>query len=427
MAEVKDASGGRSVCRVYLVTEEEEMLCWEKGAVRKKSVHFRRACGILLENVRGRRRMLEPIGYIVGAMEPGRIMIDSRCAALVIAADAGVEHLKAQGIAPDWVVGDFDSLGHLPEEDNIIRHPVEKDDTDMMLAVKTALEHGCRRLVLYGGVGGHLDHTYANLQTLAYLADHGASGYLLGDGTVSTVVKNGLLRFGPEHRGRVSVFCPGEPARGVDLVGLYYPLRDATLTSGFPLGVSNSFTGQNASVSVRQGSLLVMWEEDPTHLVARLAADSERQTEGQVEMRIVPFENKYRDDMIFMVLEAKNALGRIPRLNEDLLDIPGTYLNKGDMFWLAVDSNDRVIGCIGYNSIGDSAEVKLHRLYVKCALKRRGIGTRLLHHAEEHIKTQGKTAIYVHLGGQEYFESHKFYPKHGYTEYTPSIMKKELS
>lgn len=78
-------------------------------------------------------------------------------------------------------------------------------------------------------------------------------------------------------------------------------------------------------------------------------------------MRIIPYEDQYRDDMIFMVLEAKNALGRTPRLNEDLLDIPGAYLDKGDMFWLALDGNDRVIGCVGYHSIGNSTGAKLHR------------------------------------------------------------------
>lgn len=143
-------------------------------------------------------------------------------------------------------------------------------------------------------------------------------------------------------------------------------------------------------------------------------------------MRIIPYEEKYRDDMIFMVLEAKNALGRVPRLNEDLLDIPGNYLDNGDMFWLALDENDRVIGCIGYNSMPNSTEVKLHRLYVKYHLKRQGIGTALLRTAEEYIHAQGKTAIHVHLGGKEYFESRSFYPKHGYAEYAPSYMKKEL-
>ena len=141
---------------------------------------------------------------------------------------------------------------------------------------------------------------------------------------------------------------------------------------------------------------------------------------------IIPYDEKYRDDMIFMVLEAKDALGRVPRLNEDLLDIRKNYIDTGDMFWLAVDEHNRVIGCIGYNSILGTTEVKLHRLYIKAARKRQGIGTRLLHTVELHLREQGKTAAHVHLGGKEYFESHSFYPKHGYKEYAPNRMKKDL-
>ena len=141
---------------------------------------------------------------------------------------------------------------------------------------------------------------------------------------------------------------------------------------------------------------------------------------------IIPYDEKYRDDMIFMVLEAKDALGRVPRLNEDLLDVQRNYIDTGDMFWLAIDENDRVIGCIGYNSIPGTTEVKLHRLYIKAARKRQGIGTRLLHTVERHLRENGKTAAHVHLGGKEYFESRSFYPKHGYQEYAPSMMKKEL-
>ena len=75
------------------------------------------------------------------------------------------------------------------------------------------------------------------------------------------------------------------------------------------------------------------------------------------DVRIIPYDNRYRDDMIFMVLEAKDALGRVPRLNEDLLDIPRAYLASGDMFWLALDPRDRVVGCIGYQSLPGTAEV----------------------------------------------------------------------
>ena len=141
---------------------------------------------------------------------------------------------------------------------------------------------------------------------------------------------------------------------------------------------------------------------------------------------IIPYNEKYRDDMIFMVLQAKDALGRVPGLNEDLLDVQKNYIDKGDMFWLAIDEHDRVVASVGYNSIPGTTEVKLHRLYIKAARKRQGIGTRLLHTVELHLRDQGKTAAHVHLGGKEYFESRSFYPKHGYVEYAPSMMKKEL-
>lgn len=143
-------------------------------------------------------------------------------------------------------------------------------------------------------------------------------------------------------------------------------------------------------------------------------------------MRIIPFAQQYRDDMIFMVLEAKDALGRVPALNEDLLDVPKNYLNPGDMFWLALDDADQVIGCIGYRSIPGSSEIRLHRLYVKYSLKRQGIGSELLMTAETYAREHGKTAAHVHLGGKEYFESRQFYPKHGYWESAPSYMKKFL-
>ena len=145
-----------------------------------------------------------------------------------------------------------------------------------------------------------------------------------------------------------------------------------------------------------------------------------------VHYKIIPYEEKYRDDMIFMVLEAKDALGRVPTLNEDLLDIQKNYMDTGDMFWLAIDESDRVIGCVGYNAISGTNEVRLHRLYIKAARKRQGIGTCLLHTVERHLREQGKTAAHVHLGGKEYFESRSFYPKHGYQEYEPRMMKKEL-
>ena len=213
---------------------------------------------------------MEPVCYIVGACPPGPMAFAQGCPSLIIAADQGLRHLEKAGVVPDLIVGDFDSLGQVPSGENVIQHPVEKDDTDMMLAVKTGLGRGCRTFVLYGGIGGRLDHTYANLQTLAYLSDHGARGSLLGDGFIATAWKGGTLDFPAGLTGPVSVFCPGEKAEGVSIEGLYYPLQNAVLTSGFPLGVSNQFTGVSARVSVRKGTLLAMWQEAPASLLERL-------------------------------------------------------------------------------------------------------------------------------------------------------------
>ncbi len=144
-------------------------------------------------------------------------------------------------------------------------------------------------------------------------------------------------------------------------------------------------------------------------------------------MKIIKFSPEYRDDLIFMILEAKNALGRVPGLNEDLLDIQKNYFDKGDMFWLAVDENDRVIGSVGYSSIPGSEDAVLHRLFVKHSLKRQGIGTALLKTAEEYLISVGKKGAIVHLGNKEhFFESWQFYPKHGYVEYEPGYMRKQL-
>ena len=178
---------------------------------------------------------------------------------LVIAADGGLRHTEKLGIRPDVILGDFDSLGYAPEGANVF--PVEKDDTDAMLAVRKGLELGYREFVLYGSLDGpRLDHTVANFQTLQFLCDHGAFGILSGISTMVAVVKNGSLSFPADSEGTVSVFCMGADAAGVTLKGFYYPLENGTLTAGFPLGVSNHFTGEPAEISVADGSLLVIWE-----------------------------------------------------------------------------------------------------------------------------------------------------------------------
>jgi thiamine pyrophosphokinase len=179
----------------------------------------------------------------------------------LIAADGGLKHLQKLGIQPDEILGDFDSLGYIPADSRVF--PVEKDDTDAMLAARRGLALGYREFLFYGSLDGpRLDHTVANFQTLQFLADHGASGCLVGKHQMATVVKNGSISFPAGCEGTVSVFCLGQDAENVTLKGLHYPLEKGKLTSGFPLGVSNHFTGEEASITVEKGSLLIIWDRN---------------------------------------------------------------------------------------------------------------------------------------------------------------------
>lgn len=202
------------------------------------------------------------ICYIFGAGEGLPKSFSPKKEELVIAADAGIKHLNNLGIKPNIAVGDFDSLGFLPDCDEIVKHPVMKNDTDMLLAVKTGLERGFKRFMLYGGAGGRPDHTFANIQTLTYIAEHGGLGFLDLCGFTAAVLVNGELKFSNRASGTVSVFALSDRAERVTLKGLLYTLENESLTNSFPLGVSNEFTGKPALVKIGEGTALVIWQGD---------------------------------------------------------------------------------------------------------------------------------------------------------------------
>ena len=195
-----------------------------------------------------------------GAMP--RPELDGRC--FLIAADGGYGQLKQWGMSPHLAVGDFDSLGRVPEDVEVVRHPVRKDDTDMMLAVQEGLARGCGRFLIYGGLGGRLDHTLANLHSLAFLARKHIPAFLLGPDAAITAVCNGTLSFPAGYRGTLSLFAWGGAAEDVTLSGLRYPLDRGVLVPDRPLGVSNEFLdGQAALVTAGRGTVLALWTPQP--------------------------------------------------------------------------------------------------------------------------------------------------------------------
>lgn len=178
---------------------------------------------------------------------------------LVIAADAGFRLCEQLRITPSIAIGDWDSLGAPPSGVEVVPLPVMKNDTDTLAALKYGMRLGFTRFRIYGGAGGErIDHTLANLQSLVYLAKHGCRGILYEKNSIITAITNEALHFPKTAQGTLSVFAADGPAIGVYERGLAYSLDNATVTADFPVGVSNSFTGVESSVEVKNGTLLVV-------------------------------------------------------------------------------------------------------------------------------------------------------------------------
>lgn len=212
---------------------------------------------------------MKNICYIIGASVTEGMYIDRREGDYIIAADAGFSALEKAGVCADLAVGDFDSLGHVPKFEKTVCHPVDKDDTDTALALAEGMKLGFRNFVIYGGLGGRLDHTVANLQNCAGAAEHGAVCWLWGEGNAACIFSDGQLRFEAGITGMVSVFA-ADRASGVTLRGLKFPLDNVCLTSKVPIGVSNEFTGTESVIRVADGTLIVMWNEDAKTFLHRI-------------------------------------------------------------------------------------------------------------------------------------------------------------
>jgi len=203
---------------------------------------------------------MDPICCIIGAGPSSAYVTEG---AFVIAADGGLDKLNALHITPDLILGDFDSLGARPTGENVLTFPVEKDDTDTMLAIKEAVKRGYKTLYISGGVGGRLDHTIANIQSLWFADRLGVRAFLVGQGQTLTVLTDGEACFSADCRGKISLFSMGDRADGVTVKGLKYETEGITLSGSFPLGVSNEFTERAAQVKVEKGTLLLIWEGLP--------------------------------------------------------------------------------------------------------------------------------------------------------------------
>jgi len=186
--------------------------------------------------------------------------------ARVIAADRGLDHALALGLEVEIAVGDFDSASREAvaraeaRGTRIVRHPAEKDATDLELALDLALSLGSGRILVLAGDGGRLDHLLATLLLL------GSSRYESVEidalvGHARAYVVRGERAIEGEAGDLVSLLALHGPAEGVRTEGLAYVLEGETLDAGSSRGVSNVFVADMAAITLERGVLLAVCPE----------------------------------------------------------------------------------------------------------------------------------------------------------------------
>lgn len=178
----------------------------------------------------------------------------------LIAADCGLKNLEKIGLTPDVIIGDFDSFQKPTDAKcEVITFKIEKDDTDTMLCIKHALEKSYNDITIISGVGGRLDHTIANIQSLSYILSRGAKGRILSEDTEIHLLPNGEYSFNKKEGFSMSLFSYSERVSKLSVSGAKYNTDKLDIDNTFPIGVSNQITDDRCHISFESGKLLVIF------------------------------------------------------------------------------------------------------------------------------------------------------------------------
>jgi len=188
---------------------------------------------------------------------------------LIICCDGGARHFQYLGIKPDVIIGDMDSIdpallaNYSIQGIKIIKYPANKDFTDTELALDYALGLKPDSIFIWGALGGRIDHTLANVFLLCKGQEKGIRTYLL-DEYGEAFVLDKEATFVNETGKTISLLALSPEVTGITLSGFLYPLKEGTLIMGESRGISNIITDARASISVRQGKLLIVkyWQKD---------------------------------------------------------------------------------------------------------------------------------------------------------------------
>lgn len=189
---------------------------------------------------------------------------------LLIAADSGMNFLYRNGLTPDVIAGDFDSVSdeaymhfsQMPEIELIRLNPI-KDDTDTEFVIREAIRRGAKEITILGGTGTRLDHVIGNIHLLGIGLACGVEIELIDAHNRIRMVDSRITLDKDEQFGKyVSILPFAGSAKGVTLTGFKYPLKDHTIESFCSLGISNEIEDEKATVEVKEGILLMIESRD---------------------------------------------------------------------------------------------------------------------------------------------------------------------
>ncbi|MBQ4573108.1 MAG: thiamine diphosphokinase [Clostridia bacterium] len=177
----------------------------------------------------------------------------------VICADSGFDIAEEAVIRVDLLIGDFDSIKHIPANVNTIKLPVEKDVTDCLAAFNEGVKLGFKSFVIFGGTGGRFEHTFANISLMANASKSGISLEIIDDKHIFRSITNSSIKIAKKDNQQISVFAYGGNASGVTLEGFHYSLDDYTLDPfNGALGTSNDIIDDYGEISVKNGTIIII-------------------------------------------------------------------------------------------------------------------------------------------------------------------------
>lgn len=188
----------------------------------------------------------------------------------IICADGGAKHLIKMNVIPNVIIGDLDSID---EDDKRIfieksvefhKFPADKDASDTELALDFALSRNASEVVFIGAIGSRMDHSIANITLLKKLLDNNIKGKVINEYNEIYLLnnKNNQITLHGEKEDYLSIIPLSNIVKGINLSGFKFPLKDAEISIGSSLGISNEFNSDIVRIEIKEGLLLVIKARD---------------------------------------------------------------------------------------------------------------------------------------------------------------------